>query len=312
MNKLVVKPGYKGELVAFLQEKLGLTPDGVYGPKTKAAVLHFQNENGLIADGIVGPKTWAALDLNPMECFADTDIETSASWIVQHHLPDGEYLKKHTAKKWIFLHHTAGRQNPYATIDQWARDQRGRVGTHYVIGGLASGLDLNADLTEEQTKHDGKIIQAIPDQYWGYHLGAVQSGQMHSGSLSIEICSAGALKKDKDGKFRTWYNAEVHPSQVTTLEQPYRGTQYYHKYSPAQIKSLKALLLLLRDKHDIELRSGVVAQLHADPENPMRAFEYKDELSRGRVFGVLTHGQVRKDKSDVFPQPELIEMLLTL
>jgi len=58
--------------------------------------------------------------------------------------------------------------------------------------------------------------------------------------------------------------------------------------------------------------SGVVAQLHTDPENPHRAFEYKEELSKGRIRGVLTHGQVRKDKSDVFPQKELIEMLLSL
>lgn len=312
MNTLVIKPGYKGELVAFLQESLGLVPDGIYGPKTKAAVMHFQRTHSLIEDGIVGPRTWAAMGVNPLEYFADTDTQTSATWIKQYRLPEGEYVKRETTKKWIFLHHTAGRHNPYKCIDHWANDQRGRVGTHYVIGGLASGLDLGADMTEEQMQYDGKVVQAIDDRYWGYHLGAVKSGSMHAGSLSIEICSAGSLTKADDGTFRTWYNAKVHPSQVTTLDQPYRGTLYYHKYSPKQIKSLKALLLTLRDKHGIDLRSGIVAQLHADPENPGRSFEYKEELSRGRIMGVLTHGQVRKDKSDVFPQPELIEMLLSL
>ena len=39
----------------------GLTADGIFGKKTKAAVVAFQSSKGLGADGICGPKTWAAL-----------------------------------------------------------------------------------------------------------------------------------------------------------------------------------------------------------------------------------------------------------
>lgn len=35
--------------------------DGKIGPKTKKAVMEFQEANGLKADGKVGPKTWNAL-----------------------------------------------------------------------------------------------------------------------------------------------------------------------------------------------------------------------------------------------------------
>lgn len=35
--------------------------DGMYGPKTEAAVKVFQGEYRLVVDGVVGPKTWKAL-----------------------------------------------------------------------------------------------------------------------------------------------------------------------------------------------------------------------------------------------------------
>lgn len=38
--------------------------DGIYGSKTRAAVVKFQKNNGLVADGIVGSKTAAALGMN--------------------------------------------------------------------------------------------------------------------------------------------------------------------------------------------------------------------------------------------------------
>jgi len=50
------------ELVKIVQQKLGLTVDGFFGPITEAAVREFQRGKGLVADGIIGPKSWAILD----------------------------------------------------------------------------------------------------------------------------------------------------------------------------------------------------------------------------------------------------------
>ena len=58
---VTVRKGSRGAVVAEVQEKLGLTADGVFGPGTERAVKKWQGENGLSADGIVGPKTLGKL-----------------------------------------------------------------------------------------------------------------------------------------------------------------------------------------------------------------------------------------------------------
>lgn len=57
-----LRNGSRGELVRDLQRAIGVTPDGIFGNNTEAAVKSFQRENGLSADGIVGPLTWAKLE----------------------------------------------------------------------------------------------------------------------------------------------------------------------------------------------------------------------------------------------------------
>jgi immune inhibitor A len=64
----VLQRGTKGEEVRRLQELLGRVPvyhlpvDGMFGPRTEAAVKAFQSTRGLTVDGIVGPQTWGALE----------------------------------------------------------------------------------------------------------------------------------------------------------------------------------------------------------------------------------------------------------
>jgi hypothetical protein len=54
--------GASGPLVEIVQQRLGVTADGHFGPLTEAALRAFQREKGLVADGRVGPNTWRALD----------------------------------------------------------------------------------------------------------------------------------------------------------------------------------------------------------------------------------------------------------
>lgn len=64
----VLRRGSTGDAVRKLQralESVGNSPgsvDGIFGPKTEAAVRAFQTRRGLnLIDGLVGPETWGAL-----------------------------------------------------------------------------------------------------------------------------------------------------------------------------------------------------------------------------------------------------------
>jgi peptidoglycan hydrolase-like protein with peptidoglycan-binding domain len=47
--------------VVMMQEALGITADGDFGPGTERALKEWQSANGLVADGIAGPATLGEL-----------------------------------------------------------------------------------------------------------------------------------------------------------------------------------------------------------------------------------------------------------
>jgi putative chitinase len=55
---MILRVGSRGEQVRQLQQKLGLSADGVFGRGTEQAVRNFQTKNNLSPDGIVGENTW--------------------------------------------------------------------------------------------------------------------------------------------------------------------------------------------------------------------------------------------------------------
>ena len=62
----LVKQGSQNHPVQTLQYLLRarghtISVDGIFGPKTDAAVRSFQKDKNLTVDGIVGPQTWSAL-----------------------------------------------------------------------------------------------------------------------------------------------------------------------------------------------------------------------------------------------------------
>lgn len=54
----LINRGDTGKDVQRIQRAVNVTPDGIFGRNTEAAVKAYQRRHGLSADGIVGPATW--------------------------------------------------------------------------------------------------------------------------------------------------------------------------------------------------------------------------------------------------------------
>jgi hypothetical protein len=293
---MLLKVGSRGKEVKELQEFLNIGADGIFGKGTEASVKKWQSENDLIADGIVGPATWDAMGLATTD-FSEQIYTTENGLVIERHfLPVGEYKTGPTNKEYVFLHHTAGWHNPFKTIDHWGRDSRGAVATEFVLGGPS--------IKGNDNKYDGKMVQAFPEGGYGWHLGKNGSQHMHTHSVAIEVNNFGYIV---DGK--TYAGTTAHESQIVELSKPFRGHKTWHRYSDAQIKALHKWILWIAERDSIDVRAGLPALIK---EKGADAFEFNEDAYYGRVKGLWTHTNTRKDKVDMFPQQELIDMLTSL
>ena len=315
---MVLKKGSKGSQVKELQEFLKIGADGIFGPGTEIAVKKFQEENGLVADGIVGRKTWELIgidtDQTGWEASSDMDdkLEYLGSYTTKDGLEidkaylDGDQFVRDYGKiepLGFFIHHTAGWDNPYNTINSWNRDTRGRVATQYCIGG--------SNVKGKEAKYDGKVVECFPNNYVGWHLGKVGKFAISKFSGGVELNNFGYLK-NKGDKFYTYVNTEVKPEFVCDLGYKFRGYQYWHAYSDKQIESLRLLILHLKDVYPkMDLENGI-PKLLKEGVHAKDAFEFNEDAYYAKQFGLWSHTSVRKDKFDCFPQPELVEMLKNL
>lgn len=322
-----LKLAARGQEVRYLQALLNIPQDGIFGPQTLRAVLHFQQAKKLKADGVVGPLTWHALITSSVggtpgkETTAfeyqpcEQGEEGRATPFDTYHLPKDAYFNSPTKKKWIFLHHTRGWENPYRVIDAWAANPQRKVATEFVIGGPR--------IENTSSPHDGKILQAMPEGRYAWHLG-IGNNAMHRESVGIELCSFGELTKGHivkteagkkrivqlhPQKFYTYTGREVHPEQVQRFTDAFRGFEYYHRYSDSQIRALKQLLYYIANRDNIDIRAGLPALIR---KLGSKACDKFDRNMCQHSPGIWSHANVANYKLDTHPQPELIQMLTEL
>ena len=302
--------------------------DGNFGQNTLVSVTNFQRAVGIKADGVVGPQTWGQItnyetnkdkDNNPKVEKETKDIPFKISYIGEDALTiydcllqDDEYYKTITEKDTIWLHHTAGGSRPDWTIGGWERDfikdKNGnpvldedgnpkplKVATPYVIGRKSSSTN--------DSLWDGKVLRTFDDKYWAYHLGISTSNSkdLNSKSISIEICNYGPLTQGKDGRFYNYVNRPINDEDVVELDKPFRGYKHYERYTDHQIESTRKLILYLQNRWGIVIEKGIYDE---------EWFEYNSKWFE--LGGLRSHTQVRKGKSDIFPQKEMMQMLNSL
>jgi hypothetical protein len=307
---MLLKVGSRGADVKALQNFLNIESDGIFGKVTEIAVMSWQSNNQLSVDGIVGPITWNTMGLLTTDV-TDNLPKLEILDIKTQFLPKGEYLSGPTKKEWLFLHHTAGWNNPYNTISNWGRDTRGAIATEFVLGGQK--------ITDGDSTWDGELVQAFPTGGYGWHLGT-GNNTMHRNSVGIEVNNFGYVTKGGFRKNRQWVAGDpnklytyvgtvANESQIVTLAKPFRGHTTWHRYSDAQLSVLKELILFIADRDNIDVRKGLPKLIKTQGVD---AFDFFDVAHVTKNPGLWNHTNVRKDKVDMFPQPELIDMLLGL
>lgn len=284
---MIYRIGSRGSVVVQIQKIVGTVPDGIFGHDTERHVRVYQASHNLVVDGIVGRLTLAAMGL----------LEQCTNCLVQsqHFLPTSEYFRGPVPKHWILWHHTAGWDNPYSVIDMWASDRRAKVGTEFVIGG-------QHPLTQ-RSQFDGEIVQAFPQGGYAWHTGTGMN-ELHIQSVGIELCSIGPVVNGQ-----TYVRTDIHKDQICTLNKAFRGTAQYHKYSDKQLASLKTLTLHLANKYNIDLHEGLYKWVK---DKGAAGFDMVNQGYANKHKGLYCHTNLTFGKSDCFPQPELIDLLLSL
>lgn len=224
--------------------------------------------------------------------------------IIQNPLPENQYYKEECAKKVVVLHHTVSGDGVAGDINYWKTTPE-KIATCVLI------------------ERNGKIYQCFSSRLWAHHIGCKTSiftkfglpdinVQLNKQSIGIEIDSWGGLVKDDKGEWRVasydttlrkfvpnYKVAAIPANNVQVYEKGYRGFYGFEKYTAPQIQSVKELLEYWKETYKIPLTY-----------NPDIWDVSKRALS-GEA-GVFVHCSYRTDKSDLHPQPEIIEMLKSL
>lgn len=173
-----LKQGSRGDEVKILQQKLNVDVDGIFGPKTEAAVKDFQKKKGLDVDGIVGPKTWAALG-------------------VTENVSNIKCIDPSVIYKPLSVHVTKGRQTPMYLAIHFTAGSSSTPGRAQNVYNTFVSRSASADFAVD----DRDMVQFNPDinNYYCWAVGDKKNPYSSGGSLygkatnkntiSIEVCS---------------------------------------------------------------------------------------------------------------------------
>lgn len=195
---------------------------------------------------------------------------------IKNYLPETEYYSEEVKKEQIYLHHTVSRTAASAR-NWWVQDGI-HVATAYIVD------------------KDGTIYENFNPHYWSYHLKVGK--HVEKKSIGIEIVNEGWLTK----KYNTYYwfdGKAIYRGEVHQLETPWREQEYFAAYTEEQVKSTAILTKYLSYNFNI-------------PFEFVENFDYDKDI-KNNFKGILSHCNVRKDKTDIspaFPMKEYMEQVV--
>ena len=173
MAVMTYKEGSKGAVVKQIQKVVGCYPDGIWGRLTTESVKAWQRAHSLTPDGIAGPRTLAAMGI------AAVTPQTGASSAALSQVTACYGSKVLTLRKSkrrideIIVHCTASREGQEQTVEQIRRDHTtpvskgGRgwsdIGYHYVVyldGTVHEGrnVDISGAHAEGHNSHSIGVV----------------------------------------------------------------------------------------------------------------------------------------------------------
>jgi peptidoglycan hydrolase-like protein with peptidoglycan-binding domain len=196
-----LKRGSHGARVAQVQRWLGLTPDRIFGPATRRAVIRFQRRHGLVADGIVGPATWRALRRAGARRSSGSGGRRSAVVLVQRELgitADGIFGPATEAAVKRFQRRRGLAADGIVGPATWSA--LGHSGRSTILKRRSPRGNVVARVIRAANR-----IQSKPYKYGGGHARWNDTGYDCSGSVSYALHGGGLLSSPlTSGGFMRW------------------------------------------------------------------------------------------------------------
>jgi N-acetyl-anhydromuramyl-L-alanine amidase AmpD len=201
---------------------------------------------------------------------------------------EGYYIQEKTVKNQIVLHHTVSGGTSQDVVDYWINQNiktGNRIATHFIID------------------KDGTINRLFDLEYWAGHIGdcsksckklGLPNQNYSKNSIGIELVNFGALTLKKDKLYNAY--GQLYHGNYISFTNPYRWANYFAAYTDNQIQALSELLPYLCDEFNI-------------PKTYNHMMFDIDFHALNKVPGIYSHTSYRMDKSDVYPDSRLIEML---
>lgn len=191
--------------------------------------------------------------------------------IVQSILPDNKYFKDVNVKTNIVLHHTVS--SSASSSIGWFNEKQDKVCTAYVID------------------KDGTVYELFNPKYWAFHLGIPKTnGKFDKKTIGIEIVNEGYLTKTDNGM--TWFDGKAKYKGIPfEVPEGWRGNKYFASYPDIQQTAVAELCYKLCNEFDI-------------PKRVQQRLDFNIQLAE-KSRGIISHCNVRSDKTDISPAFDL-------